>query len=54
MDLSNINYQDVINLYAQMLTVAMPIGLIWALLEKLVIMFYDAATDRWRDKRGGL
>ena len=54
MDLSNINYQDIINLYAQILTVSMTIGLIWALLEKLVIMFYDAVTDRWRDKRGGL
>lgn len=53
MDLSNINYQDVINLYAELLALAMPIGLIWALLEKLVIMFYDAATDRWRSKRGG-
>ena len=52
MDLNNINYQDVVNLYVQMLTVAMPIGLIWALLEKLVIMFYNAACDRWHKKEG--
>lgn len=51
MDLSNIDYQEIVDLYVSLLKVALPIGLIWGLLERLVIMFFDAALDRWR-KRG--
>lgn len=53
MDLSNINYQDVVNIFVDLMKVALPIGVIWGLLERLVIMFFDAAMDRWR-KRSGL
>lgn len=53
MNLSSINYQDVVDLFVDMMKVALPIGVIWGLLERLVIMFYDAALDRWK-KRSGL
>lgn len=53
MDLSNINYQEVVDLYVDMMKYAMVIGTIWGLLERLVIMFFDAVMDRWR-KRSGL
>lgn len=52
-DLSNINYQEVVNLYVDMMSYAIVIGTIWGLLERLVIMFFDAVMDRWR-KRSGL
>lgn len=48
MDLSNINYQEVVDLFVSLMTYALPIGLIWGLLERLVIMFYDAVLDRWK------
>ena len=52
MDLSNINYQDVVNLFVDLMKVGLPIGVIWGLLERLVIMFFDAAMDRWRKRSG--
>lgn len=52
MEIMQINYQQAVDMYVQMLAVAMPLGLIWALLEKLVVMFYDAVCDRWDHKRG--
>lgn len=48
MDLSNINYQEVVDLFVSLMKYALPIGLIWGLLERLVIMFYDAVLDRWK------
>lgn len=43
-----INYQDAIDLFVDFLRVAAPIGLIWAILERLLEMFYCAATDRFK------
>lgn len=51
MDLSSINYQDVVDTFVSLMAVAVPIGLIWGLLERLVIMFYDAVLDRWKNRR---
>lgn len=53
MDLSNIDYQEVVDLFVEMMSYGMVIGVIWGLLERLVIMFFDAVMDRWR-KRSGL
>lgn len=43
----NIDYQEAINLFVELMEVSLPIGVIWALLERLVEMFYCAVTDRW-------
>lgn len=48
MDLSSIDYQEVVDTFVDLMKVGLPIGVIWGLLERLVIMFFDAAMDRWR------
>lgn len=53
MNLGNIDYQDVVDLYVSLMGYAVVIGTIWGLLERLVIMFFDAVLDRWR-KRGSM
>lgn len=43
----NIDYQAAIDLFVDIMKCALPIGTIWALLERLVEMYYDAVSDRW-------
>lgn len=42
-----VDYQLCVDLFVQMMKVALPMGTIWAVLERLVEMYYCAVSDRW-------
>lgn len=46
-----IDYQTIINQFAQIISVCLPLGLTLGLCEKMVIFFLDAALDRLGKKR---
>lgn len=48
-----LNYQNLINQFAQIISVCLPLGLTLGLCEKMVIFVMDAALDRLGKKRGG-
>ena len=47
----NIDYQQAVDLFVDLMKVALPLGTVWAILERLVEMYYDAVSDRWVRKR---